>query len=115
METVYVQFHGEQVETARVDSIVDRFNTAVIVDMTDETMTSLDRAISQYNIIKKRLRCIELRLERAMMMKRYASAAGLEIQRDTALGVLCMYTKYVNRKIMKINGLQEYRAMHCRH
>lgn len=110
-----LELYEESVESAPLpDDLVERFNLNVIVDMTDETLLVLDRAIGQYNIIKHRLRSIEVRLMRAMKSGRYGCAAGLEMQRDSTRGALCMYNEYIHRKIAKINGLQAYRAMHCR-
>ena len=110
-----IQLYEESVETVpHTDDLVERFNLGVIIDMTDETLLVLDRAIGQYNIIKDKLRCIESRLTRAMRSGCYGNAAGLEMQRDSTRGVLCMYNEYIHRKIAKINGLQAYRAMHCR-
>lgn len=110
-----MDLYQETVESEpEVDDLVDQFNTAVIIDMTDETLLVLDRAIGQYNVIKEKLRIIEVRLDRAMRKGQLPSAAGLEMQRDSTRGVLCMYGEYIQRKIAKINGLQAYRARHCR-
>lgn len=90
-----------------------QFNIDVLNDLTMETQEEMNMAASQYYLIQDRLRTLRRRLIRAGATGNMTMVASLEIQHDLAAGVLCMYGKYMMRKINKLRNIERYRALEC--
>lgn len=90
-----------------------QFNIEVLDDLTIETQEEMNMAASQYLIIKDRLRFLTNRLVRAGAQGNLSMVASLELQRDIAAGVLCMYGKYIQRKMNKLTNIERYREEAC--
>lgn len=99
---------------SEIDELTDRFNVAVVTSLTDETIHSLDAASGQLQLLDQKLKELTVRCNRALEGGRLHAAASLELQRDTVLGLYCMYKEYIKRKVHALNRLHRYRQDNCR-
>ena len=90
-----------------------QFNMDVLNDLTMETQEEMNMAANQYTLLKDKLRYITRRLIRAGACGNMTLVASLEIQRDLTAGVLCMYGKYMTRKLNRLRNIERYRAQEC--
>ena len=90
-----------------------QFNMDVLNDLTMETQEEMNMAANQYTLLKDKLRYITRRLIRAGAGGNMTLVASLEIQRDLTAGVLCMYGKYMTRKLNRLRNIERYRAQEC--